>query len=132
LDEKWDGIFHDLPKAVTLEKYSDQHKLRERTGYYHFRAPGGESGPDIEARIRSFFHDLHLAQKKKVLICCHGSWLLFLRRLLEGWSVDEFHRRKKNEVPENCGIYIYQKAENSHYSLKIKNLKEIDGRGELA
>ena len=131
LDEKWDGIFHDLPNSFTLEKYSDQHNLRERAGYYHFRPPGGESGPDIEVRIRSFFQDVHLAQKKKVLICCHGSWLLFLRRLLQGWSVDEFHSRKKSDVPKNCSIYMYQKAEEGFYNLKIKNLEEID-EGDLA
>src|SRR3989344_1429628 len=39
LDEKWDGIFHELSKADIEKCYPEQVRLRRRQGYYHYRAP---------------------------------------------------------------------------------------------
>lgn len=120
LDEKWDGIFHELSKKEVSEKYPEQVRLRKRSGYYHYRAPGGESCPDVELRIRSFIEgelllkqsgrraDLSRREPKGCdLIVCHGRWAQLCQKYLQGLSVEEFlHLKEKSDNP-NCSITIY-------------------------
>jgi 2,3-bisphosphoglycerate-dependent phosphoglycerate mutase len=121
LDEKWDGIFHELSKKEVGEKYPEQVRLRKRSGYYHYRAPGGESCPDVELRIRSFVqNELLLRQGTPALpngeadgcdlIVCHGRWSQVFQKYLRGLSVEEFlHIKEKSDNP-NCSITIYNSA----------------------
>lgn len=115
LDEKWDGIFHELSKTEIEERYPDQIRQRERSGYYHYRAPGGESCPDVELRIRSFIEGELLASNQKSsedicgcdLIVCHGRWLQVCNKLLRRLTIEEFlHNIKHAEMP-NCSITVY-------------------------
>jgi len=124
LDEKIDGIFQNLSPDELDLRYPDQVRMRERIGEYHNRAPGGENCPDVELRIWSFLRDLSAHPAQKVLICCHGTWLLILRRLLESWSVEEYLERKKTDQPANCCHYMYQK-EKDGYSLRVA--EDVDG-----
>lgn len=126
LDEKWDGIFHELSKKEIKEKYSEQIRLRKRSGYYHYRALGGESCPDVELRIRSFIEgellreqygpneramDLGWGKAKGCdLIVCHGRWAQLCQKYLRGLSVDEFLYLKENSDNPNCSITIYNAA----------------------
>lgn len=123
LDEKWDGIFHELSKKEVSEKYPEQVRLRKRSGYYHYRAPGGESCPDVELRIRSFVEgELLLRQDGRPsdidqrelngcdLIVCHGRWAQLCHKYLRGLSVDEFLHLKENSDNPNCSITIYNAA----------------------
>ena len=118
LDEKWDGIFHELSKKEVGEKYPEQVRFRKRSGYYHYRAPGGESCPDVELRIRSFVESELLLQQSTPahpngeadgcdLIVCHGRWSQVFQKYLHGLSVEEFlHIKEKSDNP-NCSITIY-------------------------
>lgn len=113
LNEKWDGIFHDLTKEEVQARYPDQLRLRKRTGYYLYRAPGGESCPDVEVRIRSFNQDvLATAQNPNccVLVVGHGRWHLIFQKVLRNWTVGEFLRRKKEEKQYNCMVAVYEGA----------------------
>lgn len=107
LDEKWDGIFHELSKDDLEKFYPDQVKIRKRSGWYHYRAPGGESGPDVELRIRSFINDPVLTGKK-VLIVGHGRWQILLQKLLHNLTVEEFLKLKAQKIP-NCSVIEYKK-----------------------
>jgi broad specificity phosphatase PhoE len=121
LDEKWDGIFHELSKKEVGERYADQVRLRKRSGYYHYRAPGGESCPDVELRIRSFVESELLLHRDALdrscggadgydLIVCHGRWGQICQKYLMGLSVEEFlHLKEKSDNP-NCSITIYNAA----------------------
>lgn len=127
LDEKWDGIFHELTKKEISERYPDQVRLRERSGYYHYRAPGGESCPDVELRIRSFVEgellqkgsgpedcarDLGWGSSSRGcdLIVCHGRWYQLYQKYSQGLSVDEFLGIKEKSEYPNCSITIYNTA----------------------
>lgn len=105
LDEKWDGIFHELSKSDIEKLYPEQLKLRKRSGYYHYRAPGGESCPDTEIRIRSFINDPNL-DDKHVLVVGHGRWFLILQKILHNLSVEQFLELKKKGV-DNCSVTEY-------------------------
>mgnify|MGYP001591241611 CR=1 FL=1 len=105
LDEKWDGIFHELSKSDIEKLYPEQVRLRKRSGYYHYRAPGGESCPDTEIRIRSFINESNL-DDKHVLVAGHGRWFLILQKILHNLSVEQFLELKKKGV-DNCSVTEY-------------------------
>ncbi len=108
LNEKWDGIFHDLTKAELEEKYKDQINLRKRTGYYLYRAPGGESCPDVEERVRSFIRDYwDIAVNQRLLVSGHGRWFLVFQKVVHRWTVEEFLERKKKDECANCMVAYY-------------------------
>ena len=108
LDEKWDGIFHQLSPEELRAKYRDQIRQRKLTGYYHYRAPGGESCPDVEERIRSFFRDNgSVFDNQTLFIVGHGRWFLVAQKLLHGLSVAKFLELKEAGCP-NCSVTIYR------------------------
>lgn len=110
LDEKWDGIFHELTKREIRESYHDQVRMKKRSGYYHYRAPGGESCPDVELRIRSFLSDPLIAGKR-ILIVGHGRWAILFQKVLYGLTVEEFLKIKDEGLmeggSENCSVTEY-------------------------
>jgi broad specificity phosphatase PhoE len=132
LDEKWDGIFHDLTAERIETRYPEQQALYHRTGYYHFRAPGGEDCIDVEMRIRSFFADVARVSSGPILILGHGSWMMVLRRLLEGWTVPEFVKNKRDNPPPNCGLFEYARGKNGLYTLTTTFLEEHVEETQLA
>lgn len=110
LDEKWDGIFHELSKDDIQQFYPEQIRLRKRSGDYHYRAPGGESCPDVELRIRSFMSDPLIAGKR-ILIVGHGRWAILFQKVLYGLTVEEFLKIKNEGLAEggseNCSVIEY-------------------------
>lgn len=112
LNEKWDGIFHELTKAEIEERYPEQLRLKERAGNYFYCAPGGESFPDVELRIRSFLDEYQqrIFFAKNTLIVGHGRWFLALQRLLLDQSEQEM-MKLYNQPVENCSLTIFESAQ---------------------
>lgn len=112
LDEKWDGIFHELSKDNIERLYPEQLRSRQKSSYYHYRALGGESCPDTELRIRSFLLD-PLVADKSILIVGHGRWAILLHKLLLDLTVDQFLKLKeeglKDGGTENCSVIEYSR-----------------------
>src|SRR3989338_316145 len=54
LAEAQRGIWHTMTKEEIRLKYPEESRRKEREKLYHYRAPGGENGPDVELRIHSF------------------------------------------------------------------------------
>lgn len=110
LDEKWDGIFHELSKTDIEKYYPEQVRLRKRSGYYHYRAPGGESCPDAEVRIKSFLYDQNV-DRKNILVVGHGRWAILLHKILFNLTIEEFLKLKEegleNGGSENCSVIEY-------------------------
>ena len=52
LDERSNGVWHHMPRSAVLEKYPDEEIRSKTLGYYQYRAPEGESCPDVELRDR--------------------------------------------------------------------------------
>lgn len=108
LDEKWDGIFHELSRNEIEQRYPEQVRLRKRSGYYHFRAPGGDNCPDVEMRIRSFFAEPRVQNAKHVCIVGHGRWFIILQKLIHDLSVEEFMVLvKTKDYCPNCSVTEY-------------------------
>jgi broad specificity phosphatase PhoE len=114
LDEKWDGIFHELTKKEIENRYPEQLRLRKRAGYYHYRAPGGESCPDAELRIKSFIQE-HLAEPFYppgspcyVMIIGHGRWFQIFQKIIHELSVEEFLTLKSTADNHPCAVTVYQ------------------------
>lgn len=109
LNEKWDGIFHEMTRKEIEQQYPEQVRLRERAGYHLYRAPGGENCPDVELRIRSFLHDYReLMESVNFLIVGHGRWFTIFQKIIHQWSAKEFMERKEAEDCENCSVTFYE------------------------
>lgn len=107
LDEKCDGIFHELSKAELQIRYPEQIRLRKRAGYYHFRAPGGESCPDVELRIKSFLDEYLASNSTQALVVGHGRWILLAQKIIQRLSVGQFLELKEREACENASITTF-------------------------
>lgn len=100
LNEKWDGIFHSLSLPKIKEHYPEQIDLKEKYGWYHYRPPGGENGPDVEIRIRSFLRDLGEEPSyfnRQVIVVGHGNWFHLFEGVVEKmpWEIVQANRREK-------------------------------------
>jgi broad specificity phosphatase PhoE len=113
LDEWWRGIWHSYGKEKVEAEYPAEAALEKFEGRYHHRPPGGESGPDVELRIRSFITDLRLFyENQRILIVGHGNWIILFQKIIEGLSVDEAVKRMKIHTVRNASIhsYIYEQG----------------------
>ncbi|HEY4474952.1 MAG TPA: histidine phosphatase family protein [Candidatus Paceibacterota bacterium] len=122
LDEKWDGIYHDLSKADIQKLYPEQNRLRDRSGYYHYRAPCGESCPDVELRIRSFLSD-PMVVNQHIVIVGHGRWAILFHKILFDLTVEEFLKLKtsglKDGGTKNCSVIEYQRTPFWSYKCNV-------------
>lgn len=109
LDEKWDGIFHELSKEEISLKYPEQIRLRKMMGYYHHRAPGGQNCPDVELSIQSFMNDFFSGDDtRKELISGHGRWYMIFQKIIFDWSVDEFLEKLETTKCENASVTVFR------------------------
>lgn len=114
-NEKWDGIFHELTAEEIQQRYPEQIRLRERSGFYHCRAPGGENCPDVEMRIRSFSADLEtLYGDRQVLVVGHENWFLLFQKIRRMLSVEDFLFLKQRGC-KNCSITTYRRERGGNH-----------------
>ena len=103
------GILDGLTHQGIKERYPDEWARREREGKYWYRAPGGESPPDVALRVHSFLGALTRDfRQKKVLVVCHSVVVLIFRRLLERWDESKYLEVDKEDDVLNCGITTYR------------------------
>lgn len=104
LDEKWDGVLHDLSKEEIEKYYPEQARLRERTGYYHHRAPGGQNCPDVELYVREFLREWG-DYEGPLLVVGHGRWFQIFQRFIHRIPIQDFNEQVKSVA--NCSLTIY-------------------------
>jgi broad specificity phosphatase PhoE len=69
--------------AAVAERFPGEARLRADMGEYAYRPPGGESFPDVAARLRAFLADLErAADGRRVLIVAHDAVVTVLRHVL--------------------------------------------------
>lgn len=108
LNERWGGVWHTMLRHQVLEHYPFEERISKREGAYHYRAPGGQSGQDIDMQIRSFLRDLCADYAdKKVLIAAHGNWMLHFWRLVMNKRTEDFEFRYANQKYANCASAHY-------------------------
>ncbi len=131
LNEKWDGIFHQLSREEIDKEFPSARRVRERDGWYHHRAPGGENGPDVEFRIRDLNRTLcEEYAGKQILIGCHGRWLILFQRHIHGFPPEEAERRQKTReyfAPASVTIYTAT-SDGNHIQLIDENIVPWQGK----
>jgi broad specificity phosphatase PhoE len=117
------GILDGLTRNGILERYPEEWSRREREGKYWYRAPGGESRPDVALRVHSFLGTLTRDYRgKSVLVVCHSVVVLIFRRLLERWDEAKYMEVDREDDVLNCGITIYRyDAETGRLNLDCYN-----------
>ncbi|HEY4515595.1 MAG TPA: histidine phosphatase family protein [Candidatus Paceibacterota bacterium] len=110
LDELWRGIWHAMTEEDVDKYYPKERAISEREGWYHYRAPGGQNGTDIELMICSFLSHLReFYGDKRILIVGHGTWMIFLWRLMCGHSLADAEARYKNNKFKNASVTVMEK-----------------------
>lgn len=108
LAEAQRGIYHSLTRDEIQHLYPGELIRKEREGLYHYRPWGGENWPDVELRIHSFLGTMmHMHGGYRVVIVTHGHWLILLRRILDGTSIDEAVEQYHRGPVENASITVY-------------------------
>jgi broad specificity phosphatase PhoE len=107
------GILDGLTAEGIKAKYPEEVERRKKEGKYWYRAPGGESRPDVRLRIHSFLDTLTRDYvQQNVVVVCHSVVVLAFRSLLERWGEDEYIQVDKENDVKNCAItrYVYNPA----------------------
>jgi len=111
------GLFDGISKKEQQQRFPDEYakyqKDRLEMGKFYARRPGGESGLDVEMRVRIFFdtifRDYNAGGPENLIIVCHGGLMnVFIKAFLH--KSHEWYYSQKN--PSNCSI-IYLKSEDS-------------------
>src|SRR5204863_2633744 len=94
--------------------YPAEWKRLQREGHYYYRAPGGESYPDVALRIHSFLSSMRQNfAGRKLLVITHGNAIWAFRRLLE--RLDEPSLRELQQDPahevRNCAVLVYSRRQ---------------------
>lgn len=104
------GMRHVLLPNELAIKYPEEISRRAKEGLYHHRFLGGESCLDVEQRVRLFFQDVLSkgSSNRKILVVCHGTWMMLFRKYIENWTVEEFERRFPKDHPANASVTLYE------------------------
>lgn len=89
-------------------------KEQKTVGRYFYRFPTGESGADVHARVKSWWHDCILnlntrpgyASVDNVIVVTHGLTMRFILMQLFDWSPNTFETIWN---ARNCEIYVLKK-----------------------
>ncbi len=109
INEHHRGIWHSQSVLLRKTKYAEEEEALAREGWYHYRAPGGLSGPDVELNIHSFFSDLReFHASEQVLIVCHGSWLILGWRMVTNATVEQAEERYRRGQFFNASVTVYE------------------------
>lgn len=76
------GLLELLTPEGIRERFPEQARRREREGEAVYRPPGGESGRDVEARVRDFLADAVARPGPPLLVVTHDAVVLALCGLL--------------------------------------------------
>jgi broad specificity phosphatase PhoE len=102
------GLLDGLDDRGIEAKYPDEILRRKREGKYWYRAPGGESRPDVKIRIRSFLDTLvRDCRGLNVVVVCHSVVVLSFRATLERWSEDDYLQVNKENDVKNASLTHY-------------------------
>jgi broad specificity phosphatase PhoE len=122
------GLLDGLSREGIAAKYPEEIKRREREGKYWYRAPGGESRPDVKIRIRSFLDTLvRDCRGLNVGVICHSVIVLSFRATLEKWQEDDYLQVDKENDVKNASIthYAYDTVGPNHKKLVLKGYNSI-------
>lgn len=121
LDERSQGIWHTHGRARCAELYPEERERFKTEGFYHYRAPDGESCPDVEERIKKFFASKAIFVRRntqKLLISGHGTAGLCLRKVLTNASVEDWHSWDRIR---NAAFSVYERVDDESFRCVVFN-----------
>jgi broad specificity phosphatase PhoE len=102
------GILDGLTPEGIAAKYPEEIARRKKEGKYWYRAPGGESRPDVALRVQSLLGTLARDYvDKRVMVVCHSVVVLVFRRLLERWGEQEYLKVDREDDVKYCSMTRY-------------------------
>lgn len=114
LAEAQRGIWHTMTREQIVKIFPHEVERKEKEDLYHYRPFGGENWPDVEMRIHGFRGTLNCHNDgEKVLVICHGHWLVLWQKVHHRWPAEEAVRRYKEGVFENASVTVYERCQNS-------------------
>lgn len=127
------GLLDSLDRCGLGIKYPEEILRRAKEGKYWYRAPGGESRPDVKLRIRSFIDTLvRDCRELNVVVVCHSVVVLSFRAVLEKWGEDDYLQVDKENDVKNASLtyYSYEPVGNYpngniHKKLVLKEYNSI-------
>jgi probable phosphoglycerate mutase len=107
LRERSPGYAYGMTEEQHHEHFPWMRQYYERTGWFLFRPPGGESLADLyEGRVRAALNDImETCAGQRVFVMCHGRTMQVIRLLLEGHHV--FTKKNPLPTPLNCEYVVY-------------------------
>lgn len=130
IGERWHGELHERG-SVFFKDYPHE-VVKYRSDYYLYKAPGGESCPDVETRLAAFLADESLlAGNETVLLSGHGMSGLCLRKLLMEATINDWQRwfKSKDDELKNASVTVYQRH-GDYYDLIQYNHIPWEGKLE--
>jgi broad specificity phosphatase PhoE len=119
IGERWHGDLHERGSAFFTEFPEERPKYHN--DYYQYCAPGGESCPDVEVRIKSFLSAAELfTGAQSMLVSSHGiSGLCFRKVLLEA-SFEDWWSWYREERLGNASVTVYELGDQD-YEVSLYN-----------
>jgi probable phosphoglycerate mutase len=120
------GLLDGLDRSGIKAKYPEEILRKEREGKYFYRAPGGESRPDVRLRLRSFIDTVvRDCRGLNVLVVCHSVVVLSMRSLLEKWGEDDYLQVDKEDDVKNASVTHYAFDHKGTRKLVLKEYNSI-------
>jgi len=110
LAERRRGLRHSMTEAEYFAVYPGEDERWKREGPFHYGPLGGESGPDVMLRVRSFIQTLRSDfRHQSVVIVGHSHWYLFFQMAMHRITIAEYERRiTAFELLKNAAYARYQ------------------------
>ena len=120
IGERWHGALHERGSAFFAE-FPEQRELYD-ADYYNYRAPEGESCPDVEARLSDFLMTKGLfVGARSMLISGHGISGLCLRKVLFGASYEDWSVWFERARLDNASVTVYERQPDGQYEITLYN-----------
>lgn len=122
IGERWHGQLH-IRGGRFFEDFPEE-RGRWEADYYNYRAPDGESCPEVEARISDFLSDKNLfADARLMLISSHGISGLCFRKVLLQASVEDWHAWHQSRADRlgNASVTVYKRLPDDKYKIILYN-----------
>lgn len=113
LIERETGIWGTLSAEDMQARYADEIARAKRMGWYWYRPPGGESGPDVERRFRQFVQMLP-GTAETVIAFTHEQFIRLAWRWATGASIAEGEALWGTNAFPNCSVTILERQPGSH------------------
>jgi broad specificity phosphatase PhoE len=122
------GILDGLsPEGVKI-KYPEEVARRAKEGKYWYRAPGGESRPDVRERVHGLLGTVTRDYAgKRIVMVAHSVVVLVLRALLERWGEDDYMKVDKEDDVKNCSLttYVFDPSKGEKGKLVLQEYNTI-------